>query len=734
MADGPYRFHQPGGGPFYPAHHTSRNHNRATSPPGRRPFAHDTPSPSRSPGNAAMVHNFGVYNQNGFQQQHMMNGGQNHQRFNGLHIPKQQQAYHQSQHHNAQQQIGHIGHQHNVSGGTYQSATPNLHTYGQDHLQNGNRDDGPEDEYNGNEHWQEQQRLYDECREMCDGHHRARTYAQQSKSSTFGGPLGAAADDATVEDKVRAATAQSQTRQAWTELDLGGQGLRALSSNLYQYSFLTRLDIPHNALRELPAALGQLKTLEYLDVSFNNLVSLPDEIGMLTNLKTLLLCGNNHLAGLPYSLGYLYKLETIAVMDIILTEDAKQALLNGGTKALINYLLETMPDDYVEPPSEREWHQLDEVIDTDADTFKTVTYNILCERYASKQKYGYVAERSLNWHTRRQLVLDELAGLDADVVCLQELDRNSYDEFFRKELSNLGYKAYYAQKSRAETIGENAKFVDGCGTFWKDKNYVLLDTQHLVLGRRAVDRPGAKASADMLNRVWQRDDIATVVFLENRFTGSRLIVANSHVYWDPAFKDVKLIQVAVLMEELNKLAEKYAKYPPANNKKPSWQDDDDDQREPAPSLEYSSGSQIPTVVCGDFNSGPGSPVYDLFTKRILDANHNDFKGRSYGSFSTDGMSHIFTLKSTNSLMEQPFITNYTPDFVDELDHIFYSSNSLRPIGALGAVDPEYLKRVPGFPNQHFPSDHLALMAEFKVEKQRNPQKVEADFGPSSRRN
>lgn len=292
-----------------------------------------------------MAHNFGVYNQNGFQQQHMMNGGQNHNRFNGMHLPKQQHTFHQNQHHNAQQQMGQIGHQHNISGGAFQSNTPNLHAYGQDQLQNGNRDDGIDDEYSGNEYWQEQQRLFEDCRDMSEGHHRARTYAQQSKSLTFGGPLGAAADDATVEDRVRSSTAQSQNRQAWTELDLGGQGLRALSSNLYQYSFLTRLDIPHNHLRELPAVLGQLKSLEYLDVSFNHLVALPDEIGMLTNLKTLLICGNRELNGLPWSIGYLFKLEAIAVLDTIMGEDQKQALLDGGTKALVNHLLENMPDD-----------------------------------------------------------------------------------------------------------------------------------------------------------------------------------------------------------------------------------------------------------------------------------------------------------------------------------------------------------------------------------------------------
>ena len=389
------------------------------------------------------------------------------------------------------------------------------------------------------------------------------------------------------------------------------------------------------------------------------------------------------------------------------------------------------------PPTQREWHQIEDVTshgDETPDTFKAVTYNILCERYTSKQKYGYVAERVISWRFRKQLIFQELQDMDADVICLQELDRASYDDFFRKELSTIGYKGYYAQKSRAETIGDNAKFVDGCGTFWKDQKYLVLDSSHLVLGRKAVERPGAKASADMLNRVWQRDDIATVVLLENRFTGSRLIVCNCHVYWDPLYKDVKLVQIAVMMEELNKLADKYSKHPAATNKKPSWIHDDVADRETAPSLEYSSGSQIPLIVCGDFNSGPGSPVYDLMTRQILDAHHDDFVGRDYGTLSTGGMSHAFTLKSSNSLISpSPYITNYVPDFADELDHIFYSSKSLRPIGALGPVEQEYLKRVPGFPNQHFPSDHLALMAEFKIEKHRNAQRVEADFGPSSKR-
>ena len=52
---------------------------------------------------------------------------------------------------------------------------------------------------------------------------------------------------------------------------------------------------------------------------------------------------------------------------------------------------------------------------------------------------------------------------------------------------------------------------------------------------------------------------------------------------------------------------------------------------------------------------------------------------------------------------------------------------------LGEVDPEYMRRQPGFPNWHFPSDHLALLAEFQVKERKERKQVEADFGPSSRR-
>lgn len=367
------------------------------------------------------------------------------------------------------------------------------------------------------------------------------------------------------------------------------------------------------------------------------------------------------------------------------------------------------------------------------DKFTAITFNILCDWYATKQQYPYASEKVLDWERRKRTILNDLRRYDADIVCLQELDKLSYDEFFRSELSINGYKGYFAQKSRADTMGEQGKFVDGCGNFWKEKKYICLDQQHIVYGRKAVDRPGAKASADMLNRVWGRDDIAIVTLLENRMTGSRLIVANTHTFWDPVYKDVKLIQVAVLMEELSKLAEKYTKIPPCTNKQifrfSDAEDSDAPPPTPGPSQSYDDASQIPMLICGDFNAGANSAVYELITQGGLGKEHSDFDDRNYGSFTEEGTKHPFSMRSAYN--GEVRFTNYTPGFTDVLDYIWYSSNTLRVQKLLLGVDENYLQTVPGFPTEQYPSDHLALKAEFMVSSKKKGPVVEANFGPGS---
>ncbi|KAE8148306.1 glucose-repressible alcohol dehydrogenase transcriptional effector [Aspergillus avenaceus] len=741
MADGTYRFQQPGAGQFFfqtqqPSHQRHLVRNGTNSPTGRLKFTHDTPSPSRSPplSQAAALNPFTMYSQTHQGQHVMMNGGQAHQRF-GMQIPKfQAQSHHphpaqQSHHHTHHTQGSHtISHQHNFSSGALAAATPHF-TPG--HMQNGAHANVDEDiDDSMNEHWQQQLQLAAESRQASSPHYYARAVAQQTKGIQIA-PSQPEPQENGHDMKNGLTKKKTVSRQGWHALDFGGQGLRALSTSLFNYRFLEKLYLNHNKLKVLPSTIGHLRKLEHLDLSGNDLTELPEEIGMLTSLKKLYLFDNN-IRTLPYEMGYLYRLDTLGIEGNPLNEILKSHIMKEGTKALIRYLREEMPVHL--PPPDRDWIILDETAGPSAEKITVLSHNALCDSSATQSHFGYTPSRALSWEFRRELILDELRSHDSDIVCLQEVDQGSYNGYFREQLAYNGYKGVYWPRGRAMGMPEEeAKSVDGCATFFKGTKFILLDKQMINFGQTAVRRPDAKGQDDIYNRLWQKDHIAVVLFLENRLTGSRFIVVNAHLYWDPAFKDVKLIQTAILMEEITKLSDSYAKWPPCTDKAAfrfSEAEGGEAQTppEPAPSVEYASGEQIPLFMCGDFNSSPGSAAYNLVANGRLTEEHPDLEKRLYGNLSRVGMTHPFKLKSAYGSVGELSFTNYTPDFKDILDYVWYSSNTLHVSALLGEVDKDYLQKVPGFPNFHFPSDHIALFAEFVV-KGKKGKVVEADFGP-----
>ena len=372
-----------------------------------------------------------------------------------------------------------------------------------------------------------------------------------------------------------------------------------------------------------------------------------------------------------------------------------------------------------------------------AETLSVVSYNILCDKYATASLYGYTPSAALAWDHRKNVILDELNHYNADIICLQEVDRESFDDFFRPMLAVNDYRGVFWPKSRAKTMAEKeARLVDGCATFYKDSKYICLDKILIDFANTAINRPDMKGEHDTFNRVMPRDHIAVASFLENRMTGSRMMVVNAHIFWDPAFADVKLVQVAIMMEQLSKQADRWAKQPPCTDKTAirnadmDGQDNQDAIEEPAvqprPSLKYSSGPDIPLIICGDFNSAAGTGVYDLITTGSLPGNHVDLGNRRYGNFTRDGMAHPFKLKSAYTEPEQLSFTNYVPTFSGIIDYIWYSENALEVRELLGNVDEDYLRKVPGFPNHHFPSDHLAIKADFTVKQRKEIKGVEAN--------
>ncbi|KAG6817489.1 hypothetical protein H0H87_008114 [Tephrocybe sp. NHM501043] len=536
---------------------------------------------------------------------------------------------------------------------------------------------------------------------------------------------------------------------SWSSLDMGGVNLKNIpqTSGLFTFTFLINLYLNHNALTSVPPQIAKLRHLELLDLSGNHLTTLAPELGMLTQLKELYLF-DNQITNIPSELGTLHQLKTLGVEGNPLDASLKQLVQKDGTPALISYLRDSCP--VPTPPPERVWKNLlspaeEEAMQSDpyTETISVLSYNILCEKYATERLYGYTPAWALTWDYRKELVLTELMNHDTDFLCLQEVDIAAYEDYFLQHLKGHDYDGFHWPKSRYKTKKDTERRqVDGCATFYKASKYTLVEKQLIEFSAVAMQRPDFEKTDDMFNRVLIKDNIAVVCLMEDKQTRTRFIIANAHLDWDPLFCDVKLVQAALLVDEIDKIAANFAKYPPPPP--PSAQTPGSDEADPGggggtgdpdapsastskppsrPTPHYTEGTKIPLIICGDFNSVPGSGVYEFLSNGTLPPDHPDFLSHKYGRLTTDGLRHRLGLKSAYSApgIGEPPLTNHTPSFQGSIDYIWYGSANLAVNGALGEVDKGYLEKVVGFPNAHFPSDHVCITASFRVKPPRENQ-------------
>jgi CCR4-NOT transcription complex subunit 6 len=145
------------------------------------------------------------------------------------------------------------------------------------------------------------------------------------------------------DDRSNTSTGDSNKgEQLWTILDMGGLGLKHLSTHLFRYEFLTTIYLNHNQLAYLPPDIAKLRHLTKLDCSGNNISALPTTIGQLVSLKQLLVY-DNQLVTLPNEVGMLYQLETLGWEGNPLQNDLQALLLSEGTHGLVNSLREHVP-------------------------------------------------------------------------------------------------------------------------------------------------------------------------------------------------------------------------------------------------------------------------------------------------------------------------------------------------------------------------------------------------------
>uniref|UniRef100_A0A8C4ZBC0 poly(A)-specific ribonuclease n=2 Tax=Gadus morhua TaxID=8049 RepID=A0A8C4ZBC0_GADMO len=510
----------------------------------------------------------------------------------------------------------------------------------------------------------------------------------------------------------------------WGELEISGR-VRSLSTALWSLTHLTALHLSDNSLSRIPPDIAKLHNLVYLDLSSNKIRSLPTELGNMVSLRELLL-NNNQLRVLPFELGKLFQLQTLGLKGNPLAQEIMSLYQEpDGTRRLLNYLLDNLAGAIKRQPTEqppaRQWIALNEPDRTRASAlFSVMCYNVLCDKYATRQLYGYCPSWALNWEYRKKSIMQEILTCNADIISLQEVETEQYYSFFLPELKEQGYEGFFSPKSRARTMSESdRKHVDGCAVFYKTEKFSVVQKHTVEFNQLAM--ANSEGSEAMLNRVMTKDNIGVAVLLEVRkemmeqssgkalhgMEKQLLLVANAHMHWDPEFSDVKLVQTMMFLSEVKNIVDKATR-----------------------SLKLSSVSgetnAIPLVLCADLNSLPDSGVVEYLSTGGVDCTHKDFKELRYSdsltNFNCNGknptsngrITHGFKLKSTYEEGLMPY-TNYTYDFKGVIDYIFYSRPSLNVLGVLGPLDPHWLENnISGCPHPHIPSDHFSLFAHLEL--------------------
>ncbi|EOY16008.1 Carbon catabolite repressor protein 4, putative isoform 1 [Theobroma cacao] len=341
---------------------------------------------------------------------------------------------------------------------------------------------------------------------------------------------------------------------------------------------------------------------------------------------------------------------------------------------------------------------------SDGLTFSVLSYNILADMYTGMGKYSYCPSWAVVWEYRKQNLLQEIIGYDADIICLQEVQSDHFEGYLQPELMKCGYSVMYKRK-RTELYTSSRHYIsEGCATFYRHDLFKEIMKYELEFDQRAqLVVEDLKPELKHVGRIrLMKDNVALIVILEAIRDGStnddfqfRICVANTHTHANTELPDVKLYQVANLVRGLEKIAQ----------------------------------SKIPLLICGDLNSPPESDPHMLLVRgrinsvsgertdplgiyQILKLEHSLALVSAYASFFHLRGIDEKQFNRMNLENHEPLFTYFTSGFAGTLDYILYTADSLRVEGLLELLDFESMGV--GLPSPLWSSDHIALMASFRL--------------------
>ncbi|KAI8427746.1 hypothetical protein MSG28_002173 [Choristoneura fumiferana] len=297
-------------------------------------------------------------------------------------------------------------------------------------------------------------------------------------------------------------------------------------------------------------------------------------------------------------------------------------------------------------------------------SFRCVTYNILADLYCDSDftrtvLYPYCPPYALHIDYRKQLIMKELSGYNADIICLQEVDTKIFKSCLDPLLRCEGYKGLFYKKGK--------EVAEGLACFFREDRFEVLAEDHIVLSKALTTHPDLKPIWDAVQcneqlkeRILDRSTVASATFLKSHDSPNEiLIVGNTHLYFHPDADHIRLLQGGMVIYWLQQIRNSLI------NKVPD--------------------KRVSLVLCGDFNSTVEA-VLNLSLKQEI------IMGSACGT---------------------PQYTNFTAGFADCLDYIYYEKANIEIEQVIPLPSIEELQAHTALPSIVFPSDHIALVSDLR---------------------
>jgi mRNA deadenylase 3'-5' endonuclease subunit Ccr4 len=137
-----------------------------------------------------------------------------------------------------------------------------------------------------------------------------------------------------------------------------------------------------------------------------------------------------------------------------------------------------------------------------AQSFRIASYNVLADSYVKPQWYPDVDPEVLRWDSRRFALAERVTRLDADIVCLQEVEAGAY-ALLEQSLGAKGYEGVYAKKGCGKP--------DGCAMLFRQggPRFAGSETVYYCDGLREDPASGHLALVSSFEFEWGVMRVAT---------------------------------------------------------------------------------------------------------------------------------------------------------------------------------------------------------------------------------